>query len=148
VSSQGAVPVSAPHLGCLSANIEAVARDDDRRKPCVRGRDAQHLPHDLFVGTGLDDRAIANDSRPPKPQKPRWRRTPLDPWNVPMRVQIVAGLPLGVSVLTLWLLPKLFIASWGWHTAEPWCGLLALLYWPPTSWWLIRRYRQPNNGEV
>jgi len=65
-----------------------------------------------------------------------------------MRVQLVACLPLAVLVLTLWLLPELFVAGWGWHTAEPWCRLLALLYWPATWWWLIRRDRKPEDGDV
>jgi hypothetical protein len=128
--SRRSIAACSPTL-VFPANIEVVVRRGDGRKSGVRGRDAQQLPGDLFVKTGLDDRVAANDGRRAKPQTPWWRRTPLDPWNVPMRVQLVACLPIVALVLALWLLPKLFAADWGWHTAEPWAGLLALLYWPP-----------------
>jgi hypothetical protein len=85
---------------------------------------------------------------PRKPQTPWWRRTPLDPWNVSMRVQLMACLPIGALVLAVWLLPKLFAAGWGWQAAEPWAGLLALLYWPLTWWWLARRHGQPGDGKT
>jgi hypothetical protein len=130
----------------LLARIEFVAAAGDGSKFRIRGRDARRLPHDLFVESELDDRAVNFDERRTKSQKPWWRRTPLDQWNVSTRVQYVACLPLAALVLALWLLPKLFAAGWDWRSAEPWCSLLALLCWPPVWFWLIRRYGRPDDA--